>query len=403
MKLDAKVMEKAIGMLGLGYVCDSCLGRQFAKLIKNKTNKERGRMIRDSLAAEYHARKIRADPMNFLDYDYKESNTEKHLKCVLCENILENLAKISEKPLRELKKMDFRSFMIGVKMSDSLVMNEEKLWEKTGTEYCEPIKSEISREFAKAIIKGLGKKFDPNKPDVIIMFDVQRNEAEIFSNPLFVYGEYKKFVRGLPQTSSPKYKQTVEDIISRPLMRTAKAKGHVLHAQGREDREARCLAWRPFIIELKQPLMRKLSLKEMESAINKSAKVKVARLHLSGRKKVAELKAQNPFKIYRVVVDFEAPVEKPERLRGIVGAIKQRTPNRILGAKPDKTKHKKVKSIKWKRINTKRYQFDITVESGLYLQELITGDGGRTKPSVSQLLENQAHMKEFDLIGIKKG
>jgi tRNA pseudouridine synthase 10 len=72
-----------------------------------------------------------------------------------------------------------------------------------------------------------------------------------------------------------------------------------------------------------------------------------------------------------------------------------------LGGKPDRVKHKKVKSIKWKRINSKRYQFDIIAESGLYLNELVTGDGGRTKPSVSQLLENSGKIKEFDLIGLE--
>ncbi|MCX6817933.1 MAG: tRNA pseudouridine(54/55) synthase Pus10 [Candidatus Aenigmarchaeota archaeon] len=387
MKNAKEIMSLALKIFETGDVCDSCLGRQFTRVIRAADNSERGRKIRTMIGKDGRA----------LPADHKDAS------CPLCENTIAGIRTTASDIVKKIKPAGFSTFMIGVRMSDSLVMKEEALWGKIGIKYCEPLKTEIARELGKLIVHKTGKKQDTEHPNIIITFDVQKMSAEIFYNPLFIYGEYKKLVRGLPQTSSRQFKDSVEDIIARPLMKVTKSREHVLHAQGREDRDARCLAWRPFIVELKQPLMRKLPLKKMESAINKSAKVRVARLRLSTRKKVAELKAQNPFKVYRVVVDFETPVEKPERLKGIVGAIKQRTPNRILGAKPDKTKHKKVKNIKWKRINTKRYQFDITAESGLYLQELITGDGGRTKPSISQLLENQAHMKEFDLIGIKKG
>ncbi|MFH1237549.1 MAG: tRNA pseudouridine(54/55) synthase Pus10 [Candidatus Aenigmatarchaeota archaeon] len=386
MKNVKEITSLVLRIFETGDVCDSCLGRQFAGVIRAADNSERGSKIRAMLTKDG-----RAQPAH------------KDASCPLCENAIAGIAAAAASIANKIKPAGFSTFMIGVRMSDSLVMKEEALWGKIGIKYCEPLKAEIARELGKIIAQKTGKKQDNERPDIIITFDVHKMSAEIFYNPLFIYGEYKKLFRGLPQTSSRQFKDSVEDIIARPLMKASLATSHVLHAQGREDRDARCLAWRPFIVELKQPLKRSLLLRKMESAINKSAKVKVARLRLSSRKKVAELKAQNPFKVYRVVVDFEAPVEKPERLKGIVGAIKQRTPSRILGAKPDKTKHKKVKSIKWKRINTKRYQFDITAESGLYLQELVTGDGGRTKPSISQVLENQARMKEFDLIGIKKG
>jgi tRNA pseudouridine synthase 10 len=378
MKNEREIRSVSEKIINFGCVCDACLGRQFAKLLKAGTNIERGRQARGIIGTAV-----------------------KNEKCALCENLMAELCVTMKMPLEELKKMDFRTFMIGVRMSDSLVMKEEALWEKTGIKYCESIKAEISRELSRLVTKATGKKQDQERPDVIIMFDAGKRSTEIFSNPLFVYGEYRKFSRGLPQTSSRQFKQSVEDIIAKPLMKATGGSAHVLHAQGREDRGARCLAWRPFVLEIKQPLKRKFSPRSMLTAINRSHKVKVAKLRLSDRKEVAKIKAKNPFKIFRVVVDFEKSVENPERLKSLACAIKQRTPSRILGAKPDRTKHKKVKSIKWKRINSKRYQFDIIAESGLYLNELVTGDGGRTKPSVSQLLENSGKIKEFDLIGLE--
>ncbi len=385
------IRDIAVKILNSGYVCDSCLGRQFAKLLRGYSNQERGRIIRDFLAMEYEAKKIKADPANF----------EKGERCVVCEDILDNLPKFAEEILKKLKKMEFETFLVGVKMSDSLVMNEEALWEKMGMKYSEPIKSEINRELGKMIAEGAGKTADQEKPDILIIFDLEKRETEIFSNSLFVYGEYKKFARGLPQTKSPHYKQTVQDIIAKPFMKVTSASSHVLHALGREEKEARCLVWRPFILELKQPIKRKVDTERIKKEINMRKKIKVRGLRISDKKKVSLLKSKRPFKVYRVVVDFERKVDKAENVKKLVGVIKQRTPKRTLTSKPDKTKNKKVKSIKWKMINNKRYIFEIIAESGMYLKELVSGDSGRTSPSISKVLGNQAEVREFDLIGLE--
>ena len=388
------IRDIAVNILNSGYVCDSCLGRQFAKLLRGYSNHEKGKIIRDFLAMEHEAKKIKVDPANF-------EKRKRQEKCVVCENLFKNLSEFSEEMLKKLKKMEFETFLIGVKMSDSLVMNEEALWEKTGIKYSEPIKSEISRELGKMIAERTGKKTDPNKPDVLIIFDLGKRETEIFSNALFVYGEYKKFARGLPQTKSPRYKQTVQDIIAKPFMKVTFASSHILHALGREEREARCLVWRPFILELKQPAKRKVDMERIKKEINMRKKIKVRGLRISDKNGVSLLKSKRPFKVYRVVVDFEKKVDKAENVKKLVGVIKQRTPKRVLTSKPDKTKNKKVKSIKWKMVNNKRYLFEIIAESGMYLKELVSGDSGRTNPSISKVLGNQAKVREFDLIGIE--
>ncbi len=385
------IRDIAVKILNSGYVCDSCLGRQFAKLLRGYSNQEKGRIIRDFLAMEYEAKKIKADPANF----------EKVERCVVCEDILDNLPKFAEEMLKKLKKMEFETFLVGVKMSDSLVMNEEALWEKMGMKYSEPIKSEINRELGEMIAEGAGKTADQEKPDILIIFDLEKRETEIFSNSLFVYGEYKKFARGLPQTKSPRYKQTVQNIIAKPFMKVTSTSSHILHALGREEKEARCLVWRPFILELKQPIKRKVDTGRIKKEINRGKEVKVRGLRISDKKEVSLLKSKRPFKVYRVVVDFERKVDKAENVKKLVGVIKQRTPKRILTSKPDKTKNKKVKSIKWKMINNKRYLFKIIAESGMYLKELVSGDSGRTSPSISKVLGNQAEVREFDLIGLE--
>ncbi|MEE9323901.1 MAG: tRNA pseudouridine(54/55) synthase Pus10 [Candidatus Aenigmarchaeota archaeon] len=388
------ITDIAVKILNSGFVCDSCLGRQFAKLLRDYSSMEKGKITRKFLAMEYETGEIKVDPANF-------EKGKKPEKCVVCENLFDNLLEISGEILKKVKQMDFETFLIGVKMNDSLVMNEEALWEKTGIKYSEPIKSEINRELGKIVTEGTGKRMDPAKPDILIIFDLQKRETEVFSNSLFVYGEYKKFVRGLPQTHSPRYKQAIQDIIARPFIKSTLASSHVLHALGREDKEARCLAWRPFVLEIKQPIKRRIDFERVKKEINKTKKIKVRGFRISDKKEVSLLKSKRPYKVYRIVADFEKKVEKVENLKKLAGVIKQRTPERVLGSKPDKTKNKKVKSIKWKRINNKSYQFEIKTESGLYLKELVSGDSGRTNPSVSGILANQAKVKEFDLIDIE--
>jgi len=41
------ILETARRIIGLGPICDSCLGRQFAMLSTGLTNAERGRSIND--------------------------------------------------------------------------------------------------------------------------------------------------------------------------------------------------------------------------------------------------------------------------------------------------------------------------------------------------------------------
>lgn len=299
-----------------------------------------------------------------------------------------------------LKGIDFERFMVGVKMSDSLTVAEESLWEKSGVAYCEPIKSEINRELGKLIEKETGKLPDENQPDVIVLLDLENKKIKTSINPLYVYGEYQKNARGIPQTRLRGYKTSVEDIIAKPLMKLTRGSLYKLHACGREDMRARCLGWRPFILEIQQPLKRKVDFKDAERKINKGKRVKVRKLRRSSRKEIVEMKKKKMEKVYRIVADFERPVENIERVKEILGVVRQKTPSRLLPTHLDRIKKKRVKSIGWKRINTKTYEFKIRTEAGLYINELVSGDKGRTAPSISEVLGNKAKIKEFDVIKI---
>ena len=53
-------------------------------------------------------------------------------------------------------------------------------------------------------------------------------------------------------------------------------------------------------------------------------------------------------------------------------------------------------------IHKKEADLIIETQSGTYIKELITGDNGKTKPNISELIENHCTVKKLDVIKIKE-
>lgn len=397
-----KIFETAKKILRQGYVCDNCLGRQFGNILSGYTNKERGNVIRLFLAMEFDNSGFKTDICNFHGIRFHKSSvkTKKPGKCIVCNGLFGDLQKYAKKAARKMKRLEFGTFLVGTKLSDDLAIREESLWERTGIKNCESLKSEINREVGKIIEKETGKEFEEKRPEVSVLLNLSSRRIEIKLNPLFVYGRYNKLVRGIPQTKWKMYKTTVEDVISRPFMKATGGEEHSLHAMGREDIDARCLGWRPFILEITGPKNRKINLKKMKREVNKTGKVRIRDLKISNKREVVRLKEKQPDKVYRIVVGFGKPVDEIEKVKKVKGLIKQRTPRRVLHRRANRTRNKKVKSIKWKKINRRKYQFEIRTQAGVYVKELVSGDNGRTIPSLSGILGNPAEVETLDVIKV---
>jgi tRNA pseudouridine synthase 10 len=285
-------------------------------------------------------------------------------------------------------------------MSCDFIRSEESLWEDVGIGQCESIRSELNRELGKLIWKKTEKEVDPTNPDVLVILNLEKDRTEFEIRSLFIRGGYKKLVRGIPQTKWDKYEETVEDVIAAPVMLATKGESHAMHAAGREDIDARCLDFRPFVLEIKSPQKRKIDLKKIAAKIKGSKKVEVSGLGFSDKKQVVLVKSMRNDKSYSVVAGFEKPVKKPELVERIRGCISQRTPIRVAHRRADKIRKRRVKDIKWRRINNKKFEFQIKGEAGLYIKELVTGDGGRTTPSIAGLLKNPAVVHTLDVIKI---
>lgn len=419
-----KINEKIIEALKDSYVCNNCLGRIFGNLLSGLSNRERGYILRYYIAFLIDSgEKIDVDLSNFYNVKFRnvKLDIEKPKECKICKNFfLEKIDKTAENITKKLKGIEFSTFQIGSVIPDELLSEENKVFEKVGIEFVESIKSEINRELGKRVERLMGKKFALKNPDVTVLVDLNTESIRLQIRSLYVYGKYKKLARGIPQTKwvCPKcygkgciyckgegklYPTSVQEIIEKPLLKATESKKSKFSGSGREDIDARCLDWRPFVIELVKPVKRKIDLKKIEREINKSKKVKVKGLKFSSKEVVRQIKTERIDKTYLVEIEFKDDIDKSKlnKLKDLTKEpILQKTPLRVLHRRVDKYRKRSVKSVSYKLISKRKLQLKIRAESGLYIKELITGDEGRTKPNIVDLLENKVKKISLDVIKI---
>lgn len=422
--MNEKITKKAIELMKTQYICDNCLGRQFAELLSGLSNDERGKIIRHYIAFLLDAgEKIDIDSSNFYGMKFRnvKIKPKKPGKCKVCKNFfLEKIDDLAKSIVKKLSDYEFDTFLIGTVVSADLLKAEERVWEKSGIEFVEPIKNEINREIGKRIERLTKKKFSIDTPDITAIIDLGTNGVELQIRSLYVYGKYQKLARGISQTKwicrecggkgcitckgeGKLYKNSVQEIVEKPLIKVAKAKRSKFHAAGREDVDARCLGKRPFVIELVKPRKRKLELKKIQSQINKSKKVKVYGLEIASKKDIQEVKFSRYDKTYLADITFAKKIDKKKLklLKKLDGtAINQRTPKRVAHRRSERIRKRKVKKISVKSLGDKKLELKIKGEAGLYIKELITGDDGRTEPSIATLFNNKVKSIKLDVIKI---
>lgn len=185
-----------------------------------------------------------------------------------------------------------------------------------------------------------------------------------------------------------------------PFMKASRGSAHAFHGMGREDIDARCLAWRPFVLEIVKPKIRRMDLRKLARKIGKG--VSVRGIRFSSIAEVRRIKEAKADKTYRCIVECSDAVSRKDlkKLSSLITTIYQKTPQRVLHRRADIGRKRRVKAISSGYRGPKRFVFTVKGEGGLYIKELVTGDGGRTRPSVSEILGMQCTPKYLDVIKI---
>lgn len=337
--------------------------------------------------------------------------------CEACCNAFERVEEFAKEILEKISEYEFETFNVGSRVWGSLRALQEYLASK-GREY--DIKQKFNSRLAEAIERISGKKRSAN-PDINIIFDLETFSFEFQVKPIFIYGRYLKRVRNISQTrwlcgyckgvgceicgfTGKRYVSSVEELISTPAIRLFKAKDAKLHGAGREDVDARMLGnGRPFVLEVIEPKRRQVDLRELEREINKLKWVAVKQLELVDAEKVREVKLERHRKVYRAKVVFESEVELEElneALEKLKGEIKQRTPTRVSHRRADIVRIRRLYSARVLHLTKKAAVVEFEAEAGLYIKELVSGDNGRTKPSLAEVLGKKCMVERLDVIDI---
>ena len=416
--MDKEILAKASSLIELtnGNICNHCLGRKFSDVVEGNGNVERGEKIRKALELTEYDEDTKCDICSDI---FKEIDSS--LLDLVCEKI-------------DFLEVEFDTFVVGCKLPKEIVEKDALISEKLGLDV-EILKREVNREMGKILEKNLPQEVDFDKEDVIIRADFRKMlkedvenpvQVRIQINPIFIEGRYNKLVRNIPQTKWPcrkckgrgceacnftgkQYPESVEELLSETALKYSKGYEAKFHGAGREDIDVRMLGdGRPFVLEIKEPRIRKLDLEKIEREANEAALGKTAyhNLKYTVRKRKAEIKTSSPdtYKVYRALVECEDEIREEDlnKLQSL-HTIQQRTPIRVSHRRADKIREKEVKELSCKYINPHSFEMIIKTEGGLYIKELISSDEGRSKPSVSEVLGTQAICAELDVIevGIK--
>lgn len=415
------ILDIAKKILHEGPICDHCLGRQFAKLSTGLTNDQRGKALKLVLTMQ-----AGADKDKELQEELAKSAETPHLnagiKCWVCNNLFKHLDSWAEKAVLALSDYEYDNFLVGTKVTGLLAENEEIIWAESGTTFAEPLKTELNREVGKRIEKLTGKKANLKKPQIVALLDLEYDDVELEVNSLYIYGRYRKLIRGIPQTRWPcrecggkgcercnstgkMYQESVDELIKPHVIASTNCEDTAFHGAGREDIDALMLGeGRPFVVEAKKPHRRSIDIAALESEINSKAegKIEVLGLKFVESEKVEQLKSMKADKVYRLRIEHDTTEEKLKSSLDIISGtlIKQKTPTRVLHRRADLERIRKVYSAQLESFDTNTAVIAIHCEGGLYVKELVSGDGGRTVPSIASLTGSEAKVIELEVIKV---
>jgi tRNA pseudouridine synthase 10 len=436
-----ELLKKAQEMLETHPLCDHCLGRQFALLGYGMDDQKRGETIKLLLTMKNHQLALSGEKAGFSTLRLLATNgsfemaaqilrnmrkrPRKKAECFLCQGLFKNVDVLKQNALDALEDYDYTTFLVGIELPSTIEEREDEFKARFEVGYGESMKNEFSRDVGKKIAAAANKPADYKNPDVVVLIRPFTGEIIIQSNPLYVRGDYKKLVRDISQSrwfcrncrgaGCPKcngtgkmYSESVEELIAAPLLEMTDGEDIALHAAGREDVDARMLGTgRPFIIEIKRPRKRFVDLENLTETINSQAKgkVEVLNLRFAVKDDVKKLKkAEGSTKVYKVFIDFDREVTD-EELDSVTktltkASIRQQTPLRVLHRRADLVREKYIYEAHIKRLAPNRAEMKLRCQGGLYVKELVSGDRGRTVPSVASIINAEAKPVDLDVLKV---
>lgn len=383
-------------------VCDPCLGRLFSGEGGDVADAERGRLLREAAGS-------RPVPPS---------------ACTVCEGLLGEAEGFCDAVVSALEGYEYDTFLVGSTVAGDMMESEASTARSLGLSPARTLKQAVNRDVGMALEARLGRRVDFKDPDIVATVDTRFATVRLQVKSLYVRGRYRKTGRGIPQTRWPcrhcrgrgctrcnhtgqMYELTVEGAIAGPLMAMVGGEDHALHGAGREDIDARMLGrGRPFVVEIRRPTRRTYDAEALAQAVRdrSGGQVEVEGLSTCAKEVVVAIKSAAWSKTYRVRVGLEKDIKVDQIARACAelsgSYVDQQTPNRVAHRRSDKIRRRHIEKFELLKSEGGEIEIEVTGESGLYVKELVNGDGGRTQPSLAGILGSQCTVHELDVTEI---
>jgi tRNA pseudouridine synthase 10 len=241
---------------------------------------------------------------------------------------------------------------------------------------------------------------------------------------------YRKFCRDLPQTihwcprcrGSRRHRvgcatcggqgklspDSVQELIARRLLPAYRARAGKFHGAGREDLDVRMLGrGRPFVFEIVGPRRTEVDLGDVLRRINEQevGRIAIDPFQVVERARIKVLKEGCYPKRYQVGVAVEGALDLGP-LRALLDerlGIAQRTPSRVAHRRADLVRERWVvlRALRCgDEVGDLPLELEVETEHGTYVKEWVSGDEGRTAPSLADLLGRPARCARLDVLEI---
>ena len=394
--------------------CIPCLGRSVGLVGYGLDNRERGLEL------------INIIDMN-LDTNLEEEMICESEECSICDGLISDIDNFIDLSCESITPYSISTFKIGTIVDKDLLGRASQFSNLFGYNLFESIKSQLNREIGIGVYQKIGLSAQLDLPDAVIIIDTRYDTINLEIKSLFIEGNYYKYDRTIPQTHWPcskckgngckncngtgqLYPDSVQSLVADTFMKVTESSENLFHGMGREDIDAAMLGLgRPFVLELRMPKKRDVDLEEIEAEINRSNvdRIKATNLKFVERSRVPELKNTICDKSYRVEVSIpddltiESLKNGAQRLKEKL--VKQRTPTRVAHRRADLVRPRLVTSVDVVSFEQGMVELNIRAQHGTYIRELVSGDMGRTIPSLSSLVDGACKVEVLDVLNLHLG
>ncbi|MEW6073200.1 MAG: tRNA pseudouridine(54/55) synthase Pus10 [Planctomycetota bacterium] len=246
---------------------------------------------------------------------------------------------------------------------------------------------------------------------------------------VFLEGRYRKLCRDLPQTvfwcpeckGHPRRRRgcprcegfgkltrdSVQELVAWVAGKAFGTRKNKFHGAGREDIDVRMLgSGRPFVLELIGPKVFDVDLVEVEAEINRRnpGRLEIQGLHWTEKTRVRALKETPHAKEYEAAVRMVGEVDRA-RLSELLGRrlpIVQHTPDRVAHrrAELDRPRWIELRALEPRPDDPGLWTVRLLSQHGTYVKEVISGEEGRTTPSLESLLGVRCLCESLDVLAI---